>query len=443
MDLAKNAIDEVWALRGALAEATRSPRKPGAEFDAAPAGDLCADLAGFTKRLAPFAPGVDGAAFATNRSGKYAAFVAGGQLYVAGPECAPRSSTSAVMPVMSPTSALVAMKTLGPGVPDGASELQVTDLAHDRKTPVIPGVREPDRIAFAPDGAALYFTAEPISDAENATDSAGHRRRCFNGVAVRALGAPRSLACDVSGYSLAPDGRGAVLVTTDAKGRQELSEVLLPSGEPVRAVSLDDRPTIGALLGPAGVFVASASSGPAYLVRVVDFPTGRQRTAVSIFLPRVWFGPRAAHRAAPMGASSSPPSRSTTCPPPRADRRYDDGRSSESPPIASRGTPRAAGTPLLRATATRSRSSSNSFCRRASSSSLIDSSASSLLRAWVLARISSSSFRCSAWASRFCVFWMRNFTIKNVTTVVPVADDELPGLGKMEERAGDAPEHDE
>ena len=36
-----------------------------------------------------------------------------------------------------------------------------------------------------------------------------------------------------------------------------------------------------------------------------------------------------------------------------------------------------------------------------------------------LARMSSSSFRWMAWASRFCVFWMRN-TIRNVTIVVPV-----------------------
>src|ERR1700737_249014 len=43
----------------------------------------------------------------------------------------------------------------------------------------------------------------------------------------------------------------------------------------------------------------------------------------------------------------------------------------------------------------------------------------SSLRALWAARISSSSFKCSAFDSRFCAFWIRK-TIKNVTIVVPV-----------------------
>jgi hypothetical protein len=42
-----------------------------------------------------------------------------------------------------------------------------------------------------------------------------------------------------------------------------------------------------------------------------------------------------------------------------------------------------------------------------------------LLRAPLVARISSSSLRWSARESRFCVFWIRN-TIRNVTIVVLV-----------------------
>src|SRR5215831_15980391 len=65
------------------------------------------------------------------------------------------------------------------------------------------------------------------------------------------------------------------------------------------------------------------------------------------------------------------------------------------------------------------RSLLNSSWKSLSSSSEASSRAAKVFRAsWVL-RMSSSSLRWSAVASRFCVAWMRN-TIRKVTTVVPV-----------------------
>src|SRR5829696_2384911 len=66
------------------------------------------------------------------------------------------------------------------------------------------------------------------------------------------------------------------------------------------------------------------------------------------------------------------------------------------------------------------RLSASYFSFNASSSSIVSSSARmSVSSAASMAWINSSSFRCTASASRFWVFWIRK-TIRNVTIVVPV-----------------------